>query len=115
MDITTTLLDAKANPNFRYSERGLGPLHLAAQAWLPPPRSRMYPALSQRAAPQELVELEVAELLIQRGADPTQAAGDGSTPLHLAAAQGALPMVEMLLSQAAVMSCPHCVPPQRTR
>ena len=78
------MLQAKASLDFCYSPAGLGPLHLASQ---------------------ELVDLEVAEFLIKKGANiNAMTAGNGSTPLHLAAAQGSLPMVEMLLSRGGAKS-----------
>ena len=80
------LLDAGADPNVVDWE-GLAPLHIVAR--------------STNAAGLDATSLATARLLIARGARVSTAARDGSTPLHLAAGQRFLPMVQLLVASGA--------------
>lgn len=43
------------------------------------------------------VHVQIAELLLQRGADPEEEGISGQTALHVAALYGNLPMIDLLL------------------
>ena len=49
-------------------------------------------------------QLEAARFLLDHGADTNKLSGYGSTPLHLAAQQGHLPMVQLLVDRGASIS-----------
>jgi ankyrin repeat protein len=115
IDIVRKLLAAGADVNLR-NEAGDSPILIAAKFELvtvvvhPGPLVLVPPTGSLMARPQPAArreatirnqEPELVELLIDAGADPNSADGDGLTPLMLAAARGQRDLVQVLLKRGA--------------
>eukprot|EP00300_Choanocystis_sp_HF-7_P026411 c2956_g1_i2.p2 GENE.c2956_g1_i2~~c2956_g1_i2.p2 ORF type:complete len:118 (-),score=13.86 c2956_g1_i2:590-943(-) len=58
------------------------------------------------------LELEIARVLIESGANPNTADNQGATPVHIAAKHGFLEVLELLTASGATINTPDIVGPQ---
>jgi ankyrin repeat protein len=89
IEMVAALLDAGADPNVP-ADDGFPPLIAALTCAIPAPGAAVRTDVHQ-----------LAQLLLDHGADVGQRGVNDYTPLHLAAARGDLEMVEMLLAHGA--------------
>ena len=81
LDIVTLLLDKGANPNAPYTKT-IPPRQAQGNINVAPGSTALYRAVRS-------IDLATVKLLLDAGANPSQAIGDGSTPLMAAAGLGA--------------------------
>uniref|UniRef100_A0A7S3LCE9 Uncharacterized protein n=1 Tax=Amphora coffeiformis TaxID=265554 RepID=A0A7S3LCE9_9STRA len=109
VETVQVLLESDANPDLIAKANGMTPLGILVRLEKKP-ATRLQQRLRKRGSlsDQEEKVLMIAEALLRFGADPSGCVDiqSESTPLHIAASQGRLELVKLLLEYGALMI--HC-------